>query len=277
MPPLSAQAASYLATFGLPTFLALLGACWGSFAATLSDRWPQGRSIVQPRSHCEACQRTLAVQDLIPVLSYILARGRCRHCETPISRRYPLIETASAGIGLVSGLLLPSPDSFWVAALGWQLLLLAILDAEHFWLPDRLVGLLAASGLGLAAMGGPERLLTAIIGAAAGFTVLFAIAYLYKRIRGRTGLGGGDPKLFGAIGAWVGWQALPIVLLIGAGLGIAFAIFEAIRDGAVTKGEAIWQRRLPLGTCLAISTWVWLLLDRMNLTVISAFSTMSLN
>lgn len=277
MPPLSAQAASYLATFGLPTFLALLGACWGSFAATLSDRWPQGRSIVQPRSHCEACQRTLAVRELIPVLSYIIARGRCCHCETPISRRYPLIEIASAGIGLVSGLLLPSPDSFWVAALGWQLLLLAVLDAEHFWLPNPLVGLLAASGLGVAALGGPERLLTALIGAAAGFTVLFAIAYLYKRIRGRTGLGGGDPKLFGAIGAWVGWQALPIVLLIGAGLGIAFAIFEAIRDGGVTKGGAIWQRRLPLGTCLAISTWVWLLLDRMNLTVISAFSTMSLN
>lgn len=277
MPPLSAQAASYLATFGLPTLLALLGACWGSFAATLFDRWPQGRSIVQPRSHCEACQRTLGVRDLIPVLSYIAARGQCRHCQTPISRRYPLIEIASAGIGLVSGLLLPSPDSFWVAVLGWQLLLLAILDAEHFWLPNPLVGLLAASGLGVAALGGPERFLTAIIGAAAGFTTLFTIAYLYKRIRGRTGMGGGDPKLLGAIGAWVGWQPLPIVLLIGAGLGIAFAIFEAIRDGAVTKGGAIWQRRLPLGTCLAISTWVWLLLDRVNLTVISAFSTMSLN
>ncbi len=277
MSPLSAQAASYLATFGLPTLLALLGACWGSFAATLSDRWPQGRSIVQPRSHCEACQRTLTVRDLIPVLSYIAARGQCRHCGVPVSRRYPLIEIACASVGLVSGLLLPSPDSFWVATLGWQLLLLAVLDAEHFWLPNPLVGLLAASGLGVAALDGPERLLTAIIGAAAGFTALFAIAYLYKRIRGRTGMGGGDPKLFGAIGAWVGWQALPIVLLIGAGLGIGFAIFEAIRDGAVTKGGALWQRRLPLGTCLAISTWVWLLLDRMNLTVISAFSTMSLN
>jgi len=275
--PLSAQATSYLATFGLPTLLTLLGACWGSFAATLSDRWPQGRSIVQPRSHCEACQRPLTVRDLIPVLSYIAARGRCRHCQTPISRRYPLIEIASAGIGLVSGLLLPTPDSFWVAALGWQLLLLAILDAEHFWLPNPLVALLAASGLGVAVLGGPERVMPAVIGAAAGFAALFTIAYLYKRIRGRTGMGGGDPKLLGAIGAWVGWQPLPIVLLIGAGLGIAFAIFEAIRDGGVTKGGAIWQRRLPLGTCLAISTWVWVLLDRMNLTVIPAFSMMSYN
>ena len=261
----------------MPTLLALLGACWGSFAATLSDRWPQGRSIVHPGSHCEACKRTLTVRDLIPVLSYVAARGRCRQCKVPISRRYPLIEIASASIGLVSGLLLPAPDSLWVALLGWQLLLLAILDAEHFWLPDPLVLLLAASGLGVAAMGGPERLIPSAIGALVGFAALFAIASLYKRIRGRTGMGGGDPKLFGAIGAWVGWQALPTVLLIGAGLGIGFAIFESIRDGGVIKSGAMWQRRLPLGTCLAVSAWGWHLLDTMNLTVISAFSTMSLN
>lgn len=275
MTPLSAHAASYLAAFGVPTLLAVLGACWGSFAATLSERWPQGRSIVQPQSHCESCQRTLSARDLIPVLSYILARGRCRHCGVPVSRRYPLIEIMSASIGLVSGLLLPAPDSFWVAILGWQLLLLAILDAEHFWLPNRLVGLLAASGLGVAALGGPERLLTALMGAAAGFTALFAIAYLYKRLRGRAGMGGGDPKLLGAIGAWVGWQPLPFILFIAAMLGISFAVFEAIRDKSITKSEAMLQRRLPLGTYLAISAWGWHLFDMMNLTVISAFSAVS--
>lgn len=275
MTPLSAHAASYLTAFGMPTLLAVLGACWGSFAATLSDRWPQGRSIVQPRSHCESCQRTLSARDLIPVLSYILARGRCRHCSVPVSRRYPLIEITSASIGLVSGLLLPAPDSFWVAVLGWQLLLLAILDAEHFWLPNRLVGLLAASGLGVAALGGPEHLLTALIGAAAGFTALFAIAYLYKHSRGRTGMGGGDPKLLGAIGAWVGWQPLPFILFIAAMLGISFAVYEAIRDRGVIRSEALLQRRLPLGTCLAVSAWAWQLLDQMNLTLIPLFSTMS--
>ncbi len=271
MTPLSAHAASYLSELGLPTLLALLGACWGSFAATLSDRWPQGRSIVQPRSHCESCQRTLSARDLIPVLSYTLARGRCRHCGASVSHRYPLMEIASAGIGLVSGLLLPAPDSCWVALLGWQLLLLAILDAEHFWLPNRLVALLAASGLGAAALGGPEGLLTALIGAAAGFTALFAIAYLYKRIRGRTGMGGGDPKLLGAIGAWVGWQPLPLILFIAAMLGISFALYEAIRDRPDTKSGAMWQRRLPLGTCLAISAWAWHLLNQMNLTLIPLF------
>ena len=275
MTPLSAHAASYLSAFGMPTLLAILGACWGSFAATLSDRWPQGRSVVQPRSHCEACRRTLSVRDLIPVLSYIALRGRCRNCQAPIARRYPLIEVASASIGLVSGLLLPTPDSFWVAVLGWQLLLLAILDAEHFWLPNRLVALLAASGLCVAALAGPERLLTALIGAAAGFTALFAIAYLYKRIRGRTGLGGGDPKLLGAIGAWVGWQPLPFILFIAAILGISFAVYEAIRDKGIRNSVPMSQRRLPLGTCLAVSTWSWHLFDIMNHTVISAFSALS--
>ena len=268
MPPLSPDAASYLHLIGAPALLTLLGACWGSFAATLSDRWPQGRSIVHPGSHCEACQRALSARDLIPVMSYIAARGRCSHCKVPISLRYPLIEIASAGIGLMSGLLLSAPDSLWAALLGWQLLLLGILDAEHFWLPDPLVAFLAASGLGIAAMSGPERLLPAVTGAMAGFAALFAVAYLYKRIRGRTGMGGGDPKLLGAIGAWAGWQALPVILLLGAGLGIGIAVCESIRDRSDIKSNPMWQRRLPLGTCLAVSAWGWYLFDHMNLAVI---------
>ena len=208
------------------------------------------------------------------MLSFLAARGRCRHCKTSISRRYPLIEMACAGVGLLAALLVPWPYSLWVAVLGWQLLLLAILDAEHFWLPDPLVILLAASGLGVAALGGPERLIPALIGATAGFTSLFVVAHLYKRVRGRSGMGGGDPKLFGAIGAWVGWQSLPAILLVGAILGLGVAVLEAIRDRGDIKSREIWQRRLPFGTCLAISAWVWHLLDMMNPTVISLFSTM---
>lgn len=258
----------------IAVFLAALGACWGSFAATLSDRWPQGRSIVRPGSHCEQCARPLSARDLIPVVSYALARGRCRHCKAPISARYPLFEIAAAGVGALSALLVPWPDCLWVALLGWQLLLLAVLDAEHFWLPDPLVAVLAGSGICASLLSGGPQFADAVIGAAAGFAALFAIATFYKRTRGRTGMGGGDPKLFGAIGAWIGWQGLPLVLLMAAMIGIGVAGWMASRD---TKGAPLLQRRLPFGTCLAVSAWVWYLFNKVNLTVIPLISTMSQN
>ncbi len=263
MSEISTDAVSFLAQFGLPAMLALLGACWGSFAATVTERWPQGRSIVHPGSQCDGCKRALQVRDLVPVVSYAIARGRCRYCAAPISSRYPLIETTCAGIGLVSGCFLPAPESVWMALFGWQLLLLAILDAEHFWLPDPLIALLTGSGLCIAALGGTKSLISALLGAVVGFASLAGIALLYKRVRRRTGMGGGDPKLLGAIGIWVGWQALPMILLFGAGLGLCLALFVAASD---TRRIAVWQRKLPLGTCLAFSAWVWCLLDKIGLS-----------
>lgn len=241
---------------GMPGLLALIllvvGLCWGSFAATVSERWPQGRSIVQPRSRCDACHRILAARDLVPVLSYAVSRGRCRTCSASIPVRYPFIELACGAIGMISAFTLPGTDGLWVAIFGWQLFLLAILDAEHFWLPDPLVAVLGLTGLAAAAMIGADALWDRSLGGVMGFASLFLIGALYRRLRGRDGLGGGDPKLFGAIGLWTGWQTLPLILLTAAVMGLIFAI-ATIRS----ESRGAWlQRRLPFGVCLAAAAWL---------------------
>ena len=217
-------------------FLALLGACWGSFAATVTDRWPAGGSILAPRSHCASCGRTLGVIDLVPLASFVLTRGRCRTCGASIPWRYPLIELGSAGLAVLAALLAPGPDAFWLALLGWQLFLLAILDAEHFWLPNALTAALALTGLGHALATGAPQWPEAV-------------------------LGGGDPKLLGAIGLWTGWRLLPVILLTAALIGIAVAALMVIRD---RNRDGIMTRRLPFGTCLALSAWLWMLTESVN-------------
>ena len=207
----------------------ILGAAVGSFLATLLIRWPQGRGVAAGRSQCDQCGRTLSARDLVPILSWSLAKGRCRHCGGAIDRRHLAAEAGAAMIGLTAILAHPMPLAAVTAILGWWLFLLAALDLEQEWLPDRLTWPLLAAGLAAAWGGFGPALEARLIGAAAGFASLFAIARLYRAVRGREGLGGGDPKLFAAIGAWLGWTQLPFVL-VGAGLiGLAALLLTRVR------------------------------------------------
>jgi leader peptidase (prepilin peptidase)/N-methyltransferase len=231
-----------------------LGLIAGSFVAAASLRWPQGRGVVRGRSACDSCAAPLGPFELIPIVSWAVQRGRCRRCGARIDPRHPAIELAAAMLGAVALAAHPGPLGWVTALLGWWLLLIAILDLEHLWLPDRLTLPLIPLGL-LAAWAGfgpplPERAL----GAAAGWAALFLIAWLYRRLRGREGMGGGDPRMLGAIGAWVGVWQLPAILL-GAGLlGLAAAAAMRLRGEAVTATS-----RLPLGTLMAVAAWpVWL-------------------
>lgn len=137
-------------------------------------------------------------------------------------------------------------------ALGAMLVALAWLDAEHFWLPDPLTASLA--GLGVA-VGQPLSLTERVVGLAAGFASLWLIAAAYRAVRKREGLGGGDPKLFGAIGAWVGLQGLPLVLLVASIAGLSWVAARMIADRTVSATD-----RMPFGTFLAIAgfaVWLW--------------------
>ncbi len=224
-----------------------LGAIIGSFIATLVLRWPSGRSVVGGRSQCDGCGRQLRASELIPLLSFVAARGRCRRCKAAIARFHPLVELSAAALGGVALWLVPEWRGIVAALLWWQLLTIALLDARHLWLPDRLTGLLAASGLALGGLLVGTPLIDRANGGAAGFAVLAAIAFCYRRVRGREGLGGGDPKLLGAIGCWLGWGALAPIVLIAAliGLGVALA-------GRKHRFDA-----LPFGTFLAAATIIW--------------------
>lgn len=229
-----------------PILLGTLGAAFGSFTATVAIRWPAGRSALVGRSACDGCGRTLAARDLVPIVSYVALRGRCRRCGATIAFGHVVVEVLGLAIGIVAGLVAPGWEGVFGAACGWVLLALAAVDFAAFWLPDLLTGALAAVALagGMAGIG--VALEDRLIGGAAGFGVLWLAAMLYRRIRGRIGLGGGDPKLFGAIGLWLGWRSLPVVLLAASLAGLAFVAARMVagrRPGATD--------RLPLGTLLA--------------------------
>lgn len=242
-------------TWALAASLGVLGLLVGSFLALVSVRWPAGEGIVAGRSRCRACGKTLSAVEVIPLASYLAQRGRCRACGARIDVRHPLIELASAGIGVWAALAAPSaPEALVTAALGWALLLIAVIDAEHFWLPDALTVPLLAAGLAQALAFAPEALPARAIGAAAGFLSLAAIAIAYKRLRGREGLGGGDPRLFAAAGAWVGWMGLPSVLLWASAAALSLVAARVLLRRAVRADD-----RLPLGTYLALGLWLtWL-------------------
>lgn len=233
---------------------ALLGLAAGSFIATLVLRWPAGRSIAKDRSACDHCGIALRSRDLVPLLSFSLAHGRCRSCRQPIDRIHPIVEASAALVGAAAFAMAPGWDGVAGAVFGWSLLTLAALDYRHFWLPDRLTMSLAALGLGAGVAGIDPPLEARVIGALAGYLSLWAIGLGYARLRHREGLGGGDPKLLGAIGAWLGWAALPwVVLLAALGGLVAVAVRSALGHRFTTAD------RLPFGTALAAAAFVvWL-------------------
>jgi len=230
--------------------LGVVGAVAGSFVALVAIRLPAGRPIALARSACAACGAVLGPGELIPLISFAVQRGQCRRCGAAISWRDPAVEAAAVAIGVVAALAVADPRmAAAVAVLGWALLLLALLDADHFWLPSAVTLPLVIAGLAVAAWLAPADLADRAIGAVAGYLCLAGVAAAYKAVRGRVGLGGGDAKLFAASGAWLGWAALPVVLLAAALSGIVVALLLWRRGITATT-------RLPFGVFLAAATWV---------------------
>lgn len=257
-------------------FGGLLGLAFGSFLNVCVTRWPEGESVIHPHSHCRTCGRTLAWWENVPVVSWLLLRGRCRTCGVQIGWRHTLVEAA---LGLAWALiwwraLSDMPDgtiSFsplfalqQLEAMFLSLVLvgLAALDAEHFWLPDMVT--LPTIALGLLARGANEALSSngdnaaqaaralghGILAAAAGAAVVGGIRLVYWLVRHKEGIGWGDAKLMALLGAWMGFAGaiLAFVLAVVMGASIAVAMYQRrSRRG----GVEIWaSSRLPLGTFL---------------------------
>ena len=174
----------------------------------------------------------------------------------PTPRRHALMALAAAAIGAWAALAQPTPlAAALTVLLGWQLLLIAVIDAEHFRLPDQLTLPLLATGGLTAVLLDHTAPLDAVIGAAIGFAGLWLLASAYRRLRGRDGLGDGDPILLAAGGAWVGWIGLPSVLLWASAAGLSFVAARLLVGGKVSGDD-----RLPFGPCLAAGIWLtWML------------------
>jgi leader peptidase (prepilin peptidase) / N-methyltransferase len=227
----------------------------GSFLGVLIHRLPRHLPVVLARSGCDACGTRLEPLDLVPLVSYALQRGRCRYCQDPIGWFHPIIELAALCVAIWAVLACDTPQEMWIACLlGWMLLALGWIDVEWFLLPDVLTLPLLVVGLGVTILTVPDDMFWHALGAVSGYLGLRGIALLYRAVRGREGLGAGDAKLMAAAGSWLGLGALPLVLLLAALAGLAFA-------GIATATGRMMQATtaLPFGTFLAASIWlVWL-------------------
>lgn len=230
--------------------LGALGAVFGSFIAALVIRWPEGRSVIRGRSACDGCGRALRAHELVPLISALASGGKCQTCRAPIDPTHWWIEAVAVMIGVSAGLLLPIEQALAAALFGWLALALGAVDARAFWLPDELTIALALGGLTTGLLGIAPGMSDRLIGGAGGFAALWAIGACYRMLRGRDGLGGGDPKLLGAIGLWTGWALLPVILFLAALAGLGVALFW-ILTGRGVRGDD----RLPLGTLMALAAY----------------------
>lgn len=205
----------------------------------LADGEARG-NFVGPRSYCPACKTTLAATSLIPIVSYLVQRGRCAACGAKISARYPLVESLGALSALISVIAFGlTPAAFFAALFGFALIALAFIDAETGYLPDAITLPLIAIGLAANGFETFVPLRDAVIGAGAGFLIFWAISAAYERLRGKEGLGLGDAKLLAAIGAFGGWMMLPVVVFVAA-LGTLAALgIGALRGGGMARDQPV--------------------------------------
>ena len=225
-----------------------------------------------PRSACPGCGTRIAAYDNIPVLSYVLLRGRCRRCGARISARYPLIEaTAALTAIVVASVLGPTWQMPLVLVVSWVLLALTVIDIDRHLLPDSLTLPLLWAGLllSLVNVGGIPLTVdvrSSVIGAAAGYLSLWSVYQLFKVVTGKEGMGYGDFKLLAALGAWVGWQQLPLVIVLSAGAGSVIGGLLLILGGKSRQTE------IPFGPYLAAAGWLALLWgDRLTSLYLARF------
>lgn len=231
----------------LPAFAAFLGLVWGSFTNVVIHRLPLGESIVSPRSRCPGCRKPVASYDNIPVASFIVLLGRCRHCKTRISFRYPAIELA-IGAASVLSFLRHGPSLEYVVEFAFVTAMVALIfiDFDHQILPDTIT--LSGLVLGLA-LAGPRDALTlvdALLGVALGGGLLFAVSELYFRVKNVEGMGFGDVKMMAMVGAFLGFRGVLLTLFLGSLTGSIVGLVIIGLSGGDMK------TKLPFGTFLGM-------------------------
>jgi leader peptidase (prepilin peptidase)/N-methyltransferase len=223
--------------------------------ATKGEEEPRIFNLVTPGSHCPHCNHRIRWYENVPVVSWALLKGRCSGCKAAISKRYPIIELLTALVaGLCAWRFGYDPWLIFMLYGSFTLLALAVIDLDTTLLPDDLTYPLLWAGLLAAVLGiSPVSLSDAVIGAMAGYLALWSLYWVFKLLTGKEGMGYGDFKLLAALGAWLGWQYLPVVVLLSSVVGLVFAV-SMMASGSVKRDQGI-----PFGPYLAIAGWIALL------------------
>jgi leader peptidase (prepilin peptidase)/N-methyltransferase len=227
---------------------------------------PEGRfDLVMPRSRCPSCGALITAWQNIPVISYLFLRGRCAACKTSISARYPLVELMTALLAATAAWFFgPGWEALMAIALTIVLVAIAMIDADTQLIPDSIVLPLMWLGLAMSLfhpMSGMTTLFIApsdaIVGAMAGYLSLWSIFWIFKLVTGKDGMGYGDFKLLAALGAWLGWQQLPMIIMMSAVVGAVINIVMIVMRG---KDRSI---PIPFGPYLAAAGWITMLWGEM--------------
>ncbi len=234
-------------------YIFLLGLCVGSFLNVCIFRIPAGRSIVRPASACPGCGASIRWYDNIPVLSYLILRGRCRHCASSISARYPMVELLTAfsalAVWLNFGWSAQTPIYFLFVA---ALLAITFIDIDHRIIPDEISLPGIPIGFALSFLLPQVRWYDPLLGILIGGGSLFTVAWVYQLLTGKEGMGGGDVKLLAMIGAFIGWQGVLFTIMASSFIGTLVGLVVMIR---MHKGMKL---AVPFGPFLAIGAIVYL-------------------
>lgn len=219
-----------------------------------ADNEQSAITLSKPSSTCPSCQHKIRFYENIPVISWLFLRGKCSKCQSKISIRYPLVELSTAVLSVV----IAANFGVTITTLGllvltWGLVCLTLIDLDHMLLPDQITLPLIWLGLIVNINAAIIPLSDAVIGAIVGYMSLFSIFWLFKLITGKEGMGHGDFKLVAVFGAWIGWQLLPLLILmasaVGAIIGISMMVFKNHQR----------EQAIPFGPYLAIAGWITLL------------------
>jgi len=226
-------------------------------------------NLVMPRSRCPHCRHTISALENIPLVSFLFLRGRCRYCRTAIGIRYPLVELLTAALSACVALRF----GYSTAMLGalifvWVIIALAFIDFDTRLLPDSLTLPLLWTGLLFNLLTGNVPLEDAVIGVVAGYLFLWSVYWLFKLVTGKEGMGYGDFKLLAAIGAWLGWQALPLTIVLASVTGALVGI------GLIMIGSYRRNTPIPFGPFLSIAGLLVLFQGETLSTFLPIFSTL---
>ena len=241
-------------------FVIILGGLWGSFANVCIYRLPLDKSVVSGRSYCPKCKKQITWKDNIPIISYFLLNGKCRKCKKPISSQYALVEFLSIlfftiiyflyGITLTTLLLMILSLSF---------IIIFFIDLKHFIIPNEITFSMMA--LGFIKSFDPNlnsifpNYINSLIGGLFGYGIIWSIIYFYKQVRKKEGMGLGDAKLFGVIGFWFGWLAIPFIIFLSSVIALLSVVPSLLKNSRTMSSQ------IPFGPYIIIGTLIYLFFE----------------